>query len=466
MEELFMKRIRFISILMTAILLMIADTAFSYADGDGGSVSSYIDEFRTKTKCNAVSVAVVTDDTIEVYGDAEGLYQIGSMTKAFTGLAVQKLIADGLLSENDTVSDLLPDFAAFYGHEACDITIDQLLTQTSGYTNSEKLYPSASKDMTLMEWTDSISGKELSSRPGEKCAYSNVNYNLLGAVIEKVSGLGYREYMETEILVPLGLTNTYVQEPIDGADIISGSRAGYRHAFRYDIPIAPGQIPAGYFYSNAGDMARWIRIWLGTADIPQEYTDLISSIKSKLNKPGDYYSGWELFEDGTTGHSAGTPNYSSRIVFSEENRIGVCVLTNMNVAASTDSLCNGIYASCGGDDTIRISSDVWTVFDLIFTAVTITWVLLIIIMLFVKRRGTLLVAGILSVTVLISICIVMPLVFKAGLKDIAFVWAPYSFTGGLIILTAAVITIAIRLWKSVRRSDKTMEIRKNENRDT
>ena len=46
----------------------------------------------------------------------------------------------------------------------------------------------------------------------------------------------------------------------------------------------------------------------------------------------------ELFENGTIGHSGGTPDHSSRIVFSEENRIGVCVLTNMNVAASTDSL--------------------------------------------------------------------------------------------------------------------------------
>ncbi|MBO7335190.1 MAG: hypothetical protein J6U67_09860, partial [Lachnospiraceae bacterium] len=159
------------------------------------------------------------------------------------------------------------------------------------------------------------------------------------------------------------------------------------------------------------------------------------------------------FENGTTGHSGGTPNYSSRIVFSEEKKIGVCVLSNMNVAASTDSLCNGIYAACSGDDTVRIAGDVWTVFDLIFSAVTIFWVLLIIFVLFIKRRGTLLVAGILSVIVLLSICIVMPLVFGAGLKDIALVWAPYSFTGGLLIIAAAVFTIAIKLWN----------LRKNEN---
>ena len=446
-----MKRIN-IFMLLVMFFVLIADKAFVYAYDAKEPVSDQIEEFKSKTKCSAVSVAVVDGDKIEVYGDA-GLYQIGSMTKAFTGLAVQKLIAEEMLSKDDTVSELLPGFTAVYGHEAFDITIEQLLKQTSGYTNSEKLYPSASDDMTLIEWTDSISGKELSFKPGEKYSYSNVNYNLLGAVIEKVSGLSYREYMETNILIPLGLTNTYVVTPGDGANIIRGSRPGYRHAFKYEIPIAPGQIPAGYFYSNVNDMARWIGIWLGSADIPEEYEILLSAVKSELKEPEDYYSGWESFENGTTGHSGGTPNYSSRIVFSEEKKIGVCVLSNMNVAASTDSLCNGIYAACSGDDTVRIAGDVWTVFDLIFSAVTIFWVLLIIIVLFIKRRGTLLVAGILSVIVLLSICIVMPLVFGAGLKDIALVWAPYSFTGGLLIITAAVFTIAIKLWN----------LRKNEN---
>ena len=64
-------------------------------------------------------------------------------------------------------------------------------------------------------------------------------------------------------------------------------------------------------------MARWINIWLGTADIPAEYKELINSVKNRLGQTGDYYSGWELFENDVIGHSGGTPNYSSRIVFSE-----------------------------------------------------------------------------------------------------------------------------------------------------
>ena len=56
--------------------------------------------------------------------------------------------------------------------------------------------------MTLSEWVEQISGSELQARPGEQYSYSNVNYNLLGAIIEQVSGISFKEYMKQEILTP------------------------------------------------------------------------------------------------------------------------------------------------------------------------------------------------------------------------------------------------------------------------
>ena len=228
------------------------------------------------------------------------------MTKAFTGLAILKMKSDGLLSENDKVSEFLPGFTACFENEFCEITIGQLLTQTSGYTNNETEYPGAAEDMSLMEWADSISGKELWKRPGSEYAYSNVNYNLLGAVIERVSGRSYEEYMVTEILIPLGLMNTFVKMPDDHERIIHGSRLGYRHSFEYEIPVAPGRIPAGYFYSSAADMARWIQIWIGTADIPEDYKLLVKAVKKNVIAQEEYYSGWELFEHGIIEDRSGT----------------------------------------------------------------------------------------------------------------------------------------------------------------
>ena len=434
----------FLVILTVAVLITAAYPAHAF-DKDI-LISDYVEEFSLKTKCSAVSVAIVQDGGSELIGDTDGLYQIGSLTKAFTGLGIQKLIGGGIINEDDKVSKWLPGFTAYYGSDPFDITIEQLLTHTSGYTNKEVDYPSAQDDMTLMEWADSINGRRLSFEPGTRYAYSNVNYNLLGAVIESASGISYKEYMETEVLLPLGLKNTYVEVLSENVSIIPGSRLGYLNSFAYEIPVVPGKIPAGYFYSNAKDMARWLQIWMGIADIPDEYKDLVNRVKENLGDSADYYSGWELFESGTIGHSGGTPNYSSRIVFSDKRQIGVCVLTNMNVAASTDSLCDGIYTLCDGGNSGNIQMDVWTVFDMIFTFVTVVGILLIVFSICIKKRSALIVTELVLIILLIAICVMIPMIFGAELGTIIITWAPYSFIGGLLMLCAAIISIAIKLW--------------------
>lgn len=436
-----------ILILLSALSVFFSQTITSYAAYEDMVISDHIEEFKEKTGCSSVTVVVVNDEDTFVYGDEDALYQIGSMTKAFTGLAILKLEKDGALSDEDKISDILNGYEAAFNGEACDITIRQLLTHTSGYTNKETVYPSATKDMSLMDWAYSVSGKELSFRPGEGYAYSNVNYNLLGAVIEQASGMSYEEYMNSAILTPLGLTDTYVHVPSNKADIVSGSRIGYRYAFKYDIPVTEGKIPAGYFYSSASDMERWIKIWLSKEEIPAEYRDLIDTVKKKLKNEEDYYSGWELFEDGLIGHSGGTPNFSSRIVFCDKEGIGVCVLTNMNVAASTDSLCNNIYAVTAGKRADAIITDVWTVFDTVFMAVSLVGVMIILITASVKNKRVIIGLFSFVIIMLTAICVVMPIVFGAGLKEIAFVWAPYSFVCGLIILALDIPISGIKLWK-------------------
>ncbi|MBO4680388.1 MAG: beta-lactamase family protein [Clostridiales bacterium] len=446
-----MKRI--LRILTIVLILAVAFAGVMTRADENGDVSGYIDDFRNETRCNSVSVAVINGDLVKTYGDVKGLYQIGSMTKSFTGLAVQKLISEGKVRLDAKVEEYLPGFKAFYGAEQQEITVEHLLTQTSGYTNNEKDFPPAEIGQPLQDWASKISGKELKSRPGEKYSYSNVNYNLLGAVIERVSGKTYREYMEEEILIPLGLDHTYVVvDPVE--KIIKGSRLGYRHAFTYEIPVAEGRIPAGYFYSNAEDMARWMKIWIGEAEIPEEFKAIVNEVKDRLKEPGDYFSGWEVTKDGEIGHSGGTPNYSSRMVFSKTKKTGVVVLTNLNVAASTDSLCNGIFALVNGGDRAAIAKDVWTVFDIMFTAVSAAAVLVAAFAVRARKRKALLITGIFLMVIATEVCVVIPLVFGAGLGEITRVWAPYSFTGGTLLLWAAAILIFIRILLLGKNEDR------------
>ena len=193
------------------------------------------------------------------------------------------------------------------------------------------------------------------------------------------------------------------------------------------------------------DMGRWLNIWMGNEDIPEDFFEAIENTKKQLIKEEDYYSGWECFANDTIGHSGGTPNYSSRIVFSDKEKIGVCVLTNLNVAASTDSLCNAVYDTLSGQDKKDISQDVWTVFDLIFTVVSVTGILYIIFVLLTKKRVALIISEIAISVLFVLMLILFPMIFQAGLKEIFLTWAPLSMSGGLIILGLDIIIISFKL---------------------
>lgn len=404
-----------------------------------GGIEGMVAEFSSKTRCNEVSVVVYDHGDISYYGDNQGLYQIGSMTKSFTGLAVQKLISEGVLSADDKVSELVPGFKAYYDSEEAEITVDDLLKQRSGFTNSENDYPSATEDMSLQDWAEFISGKELKSKPGTEYAYSNVNYNLLGVIIENVTGISYREYMEENILVPYGLDSTYAGVPGDSERIVEGSRLGFRNVFEYKVPVREGSIPAGYFYSDAEDIGIWLKAWIENTDADMD------AVIGELKSEGDCYAGWERFEDDVIGHSGGTPNYSSRMVFSRSRGIGVCVLTNLNVAATTDSLCNSVFAEVSGMRSEGLICDVWTVFDIIFASVSVLGALVLVVALCIKKKGLLIFLGSLFLIAEVLILILFPLIFGAGIKDIALTWAPWSFLAGILIMVADVLIIGIKL---------------------
>ena len=435
-------------IIISAITLCLQNNIWA---AGGNDIESVIKQYQRETKCESVSVVVFDNVEVSFYGDSEGLYQIGSMTKAFTGLAIQKLIDEGLVNEDASVSDYIEGFEAFYESKRVDITVRNLLEQKSGYTNIEKDYPSATEAMTLSEWADSISGRELSFMPGTEYAYSNVNYNLLGLIIETVSGRTYREYMETEILIPLGLKNTFVGKP-DGDGIIEGTRLGYRHALEFKIPVKEASIPAGYFYSNAEDMGRWIEIWT-KGNVPEDFKEALSKTVDRLKEEGDYYSGWELFADGVMGHSGGTPNYSSRIVFDEKNQTGVCVLSNLNVAATTDSLCNSILDIVSEKAPRGLNGDIWTIFDKIFVLVTIIGVLIFPIILAIKKKPVLIAFDVILIPLLTLVLILFPIIFGAGMKEIAFIWAPWSLTGGLLTIAADILGATVKLFLGIKNGN-------------
>ena len=93
-----------------------------------------------------------------------------------------------------------------------DITINQLIAQTSGIpgdiTDNDTI---TSKNDSLSGIVDSIKGRELNNKPGDQFEYSNMNYDILGLIVQKVSGQSYSSYLENQIFSPLNMHQTYVK---------------------------------------------------------------------------------------------------------------------------------------------------------------------------------------------------------------------------------------------------------------
>ena len=128
------------------------------------------------------------------------VFDIGSITKQFTASAILKLSETQQLSLQATLSD-------FFDHVPGDkqkITVHHLLSHSSGLTQGFGLYDVVERD----KFIEQAFASELLSVPGEKYHYSNLGYSLLAAIIEKVTGTGWEEYIRENLLLPAGLKNT------------------------------------------------------------------------------------------------------------------------------------------------------------------------------------------------------------------------------------------------------------------
>lgn len=150
--------------------------------------------------------------------------RIGSITKTFTATLVLQLVDDGKVGLEDKIAEYVPDFP-----NGDRITIRQLLCHTSGIQEwaeddelrRDVLENPESWDVDKM--IDTIGQKPLLFEPGADFSYSNVDYFLLGKVIEKVSGKTVRENIQERIAEPLGLKNTFLPEgPTYEGDVVHG----------------------------------------------------------------------------------------------------------------------------------------------------------------------------------------------------------------------------------------------------
>ena len=159
----------------------------------------------------------------------------------------------GRLELDDHVSTYLPTFA---GGPAQTVTIRQLLNHTSGYSTVQgnSLHDNSSPSaLSLSEYVDSLAEVEPANKPGAVWEYSNTNYQILGAVIESLSGQTYAEYMQQRVFDPLGMTESSVNGENGTARLVTGHSPWFGTVrANADTESSDIHAPAGGITSSAG----------------------------------------------------------------------------------------------------------------------------------------------------------------------------------------------------------------------
>lgn len=387
---------------------------------------------------------------------ADTLFELGSASKSFTGLAILQLEEKGLLKLSDPVEKYLPWLKMKFQGKEVPVTIGNMLYHTTGLPHYETLAlisPSTADD-ALEKAVQELVGRELMFPPGQKYGYTSIGYDVLGLIISKVSGQSYEEYMKKNIFLPLQMTHTCVSREEAKA---KGMAVGYKYCFNkpaaYDAPMYRGNTPAGYVIINAADLAQWLKIQMGTIEAGGPDKALIE--KSHVPNPdlpgSGYGAGWMIFSDyKMITHGGLNPNFSSLIAFGAE-KVGVGVLINMGTYTTT-GIGNGIMMILRGMEPRSPRPGMNLYFDGI--SMKIVYILSILVLLnlvlfilsvlkIIKKkktfslRGTVRIIAFIAATVLMAAFIYLITIIPSLLGfnvplSWGLVWMPQSF--GLAIL--------------------------------
>ncbi|MBL7842950.1 MAG: serine hydrolase [Cyclobacteriaceae bacterium] len=328
---------------LSLILVLFSFVAFAQSTVD--NLDKILNERFSATEPGAAVLVVQNDKVLlrKGYGIAEinrkqaiepdMVFRIGSITKQFTSTAILKLVAEGKLSLQDELSKYLPDFKTQY-----PITIEQLLNHTSGiksYTSVEERMTTEAKKtkVSVPDMLGYIQSYPVDFKPGEKWAYNNSAYFILGAVIEKVTGKTYNDYISQTFFKPLKMSASYPDDSKPIARQAGGYNKGAENVYTMADYVHPS-IPysAGSIFSSVDDLWRWNQAVFNYKLVKKELLD--KAWEPTHTTSGDvesYGYGWQLGKVGGSkaiGHGGGIDGFLSFEVYVPELKIYVCLLAN------------------------------------------------------------------------------------------------------------------------------------------
>lgn len=299
---------------------------------------------KTNTPC--VSLVITKQDEVLFmgnYGAADldnrtsvtdrTIFDLASVSKQFTGMAISLLEQEGKISGNDKIIKYIPELPEIMN----DITIDQLLHHTSGIRDWPILFGmkgwQPEEQLSLDQIFEILKKQEgLNFNPGTSFLYSNSNYNLLVKIIESVTDTTINYWMNENIFNPIGMSNTFYIEDIN--ETIKNEAKSYYYSNQSYLQInnklnAPG---SSSLRSNMADMSKWI-INFYTKRIGGDNVIDRMTQKGKLidNKTIDYGYGLYISEINSKkvfAHDGGWAGFKTGTAYFPETGYGMVVLSN------------------------------------------------------------------------------------------------------------------------------------------
>lgn len=302
-------------------------------------INEYLQSELNKAHIPGMAITVVNKDEVlfsNTYGNCSSVdtpFIIGSMSKSFTAIAIMQLVEQGEINLDDYVSKYLPELSV-----GDRIKVRQLLNQTSGLAT----YQTRNKLKITESYNTHI--------------YANVNYGLLGEIIEVISGMSYEEYIKENLYAPIGMSDSYTS--LEEAKN-NGLIAGYRNYFGFSIPQEVAfpdkqgwsSVSGGGLISSASDMGKYLQMYLnnGNGVVSAESINTVFYDNVYDASSSTYYGmGWSLdnsYRETVLGHGGLVENYMSYMFILPQSGIGVVMLVNTNDYFVSNNMINTIGES-------------------------------------------------------------------------------------------------------------------------
>jgi CubicO group peptidase (beta-lactamase class C family) len=277
--------------------------------------------------------------------DTSHLYRIGSITKSFTAVIMMQLVERGVIRLDEPVARALPPIGGLVNRPAtaADLTYRHLASHTAGIVREPRLPGAASGP--IAGWEDkilaSIPTTSFETPPGERYAYSNIGFGILGLALSRAAGKPFMDLVRDGILTPLGMqSSTFILDEPLRARLATGYANQQDGTVDVEQPRREHagrgyKVPNGGIYSTVGDLARFVGAMTGHA--PDPILDAATRQEMmRLQTPGasdrGYGFGFSIEIDSVgrrfVGHGGSVAGYTAYLLFEPSSGLGIVLLRN------------------------------------------------------------------------------------------------------------------------------------------